>query len=701
MSWLNNTQAEIAITIDGTDFSPEFTGGQITDGSAINTGAVLTSGTLNFAELPLEANELPKLEDYQKSKFGRGKVVIITIKRGGSEWRHPRGYLYIIDSTYDMEARELSIDVGCLLTLHNITDEIGSLSSLTDFTLPGDSDADVEVATFRDLLQAIAAEGKFIWQKNDGSIEKREFFRSGPGDDQADGMGSAKEPGLWTSVRDETALAVQPLSNGSPVPDQIKVTYSWEVSEGDGDSDVDPETGYPIETDYTESTYYLEHPANIKKIQTICTTNPQGIRTCREVSINAAKEQLSVIKNTESIRYYGGPGGSVSTEITITKGPAVEMNGGYYGELYAFQLARAGGDSSQVNLGGVDQIIQTKTQRDYEYGPGGEVLKQVDRQFKNYLGAMTQNDWRSGSAEGGLFEPESPLQVANRGFLTDINSITSSLYLDRITTTTYDYYDDKTVQFEETLTSSAACNGVGIYPPTGDRVLVDIGADKNGVRTTVKRTSSGGLLNPDQPIRNPGTANVTTKSAVYVDETSKYPTTPAGAIVLSTNIPYSQPGLSESEAREVAANYARILRSQLEGDSAGIRIAEQMRKELLGPELNAGSSNVASAYFPGMPFTYHDRTYDATLKLRMNSTGWALAQGESIFSTEGCLVGRSNGQVTDPVNVDAATLVEAFKPVAQQQGIISTLQEELQAISDDCQAKADLMAQVDAELAGR
>lgn len=675
MSWLNNTQASIIVTINDEDFTQEFTNGQITDGSAINTGAVLTGGTLDFAELPGQQ----RLEDYEKSKFSRGTLVKIDVVIAGETKRHPRGWLYVIDSTYNMESRALALDVGCILTMHNITDDIGDLFSWTEFPLPGEDPDDEEVATFSDLLQAIASEGKFIYQKSDGTIEKLGFF-------DGDGLGSFKAPAAWVSVRDFTALAAQPLSNGSPVPDTVKISYSWEVSSGDDGGETDPITGKAQETDYTESTYFLEHPANIKKLQKVCTTYPDGSRVCKEVALNDAKKQFSVDKTEQSKRIYAGPGGSVSTEKNLTYGPAVEMAGGYYGELYAFELARANGNNNAVTLKGLNEILQTSSERTYEYGTGGEVVKQVERQFKNYLGAMTPNDWRAGSAEGTTYDPEDPPANALRGFLT--SPPLTEMYLDRMQTTTFTYYDDRTVEYTETLTCSAACNGVGIYPPVGARVLQNIDADNNGVKTTVKRTSMAGLLNPDQPGRNPGGNIVSTKSAVYVDESSKYYPTSAGSIVLTSNVPYTVPGQSEADARRMAANYARITRAQLEGDAAGVRIAESMRPEIFG-------------YVPGMPFSYYDRTYSTTLKLRMNSTGWAMAPGESIFSTEGCLIGRSNGTVEIPSNIDAVQLGEIFKEVDEQQKVVADLTDELDALSEDCDKKQALMAAIDAEIAGR
>ena len=671
MAWLNNTAAECVITIDGIDYSSEFVSAQITDSSGINTGAVYTSGQFTFAELPGSQ----RLEDYSNTKFGRGKLIELSLTIAGVTRPHPRSHLLLVKSAYDMQSRTLTIEAGCKLSMRNLTNDCSGLESFTIFPLPGEAEGDENEPTFSDLVAAVATEGKFLYQDNKGTIQKLAFF-------EGDGFGSSKADAQWVSVRDYTALSVAPLSAGAAVPDLIKVSYSWNQANNTG-TDTDPGSGKPYEEDFSESTYWLEHPANIKKLQSICTTLPDGTKQCKEVAINAAKKQFSVTKESSSIRRYGATGGSVSSESEITQGPAVEMQGSYYAELYAYRLARNNGSSSGVPLEGLNRIIQTKRERTYTYGPGGEVLKTVEKQYKTMLAAMTQNDWRAGNSRTGeVFDPESPPTSASRGFLT--NPPSNRMFLESQVTTTYQYYDDRTVELQENLKSSAQCNGVGVYPPTGSRSLQNINATNNGVKTTTKRTSMGGLLNPDQPPRNPGGITYISKSAVYEDESRKYEPTDEGSVTLSTTMPYSVPGLPETRQRELAANYAKVLRNQLEGDAAGIRVAETMRPEIFD-------------YIPGMPFSFYDRIEEKLVKLRMNATGWAIAPGQAIFSTEGCFIGISNGTVNIPSNVDAPSVNACLVDVMAKREEIQKKQEELEQVTADCEDVAQLLQDIEEE----
>lgn len=677
MAWLNNTAAKIYLTIqdaDGNDvdYSNELTSAQITDGSAINTGAVLTGGSINLTELPGNS----RLEDYNQRKFGRGRLVLIDIEINGDRQRHPRGWLYVLGSTYNMEARTLSMEVGCILTMHNITDEIGDLDQYTVFPLTAN---DEEVATFKNLLSAVNTEGKFLWQNNLGQIKKDEFFKG-------DGLGSFKEEAKFVSVRDYTCLQVSPLGSSNVVPDTIKVGYTWQT-EVNTPGDEDPTTGKPQEEDTTESTYFLEHPANLRRKQQVCTTDPQGNRTCKEIMVNTAKRQYSVTKTSSSIRRYGAIGGSVSTENEITRGPAVELAGSYYAELYAFNLAQNNYNPSGVNPAGLDEVVQSSRERTYEYGTGGEVLKQIEKSYKNVLSAMTPNDWRAGNAETGvIFDPEEPPTGATRGFLTSPPK--TSLFLHTQTTVEYTYYDDRTVQVTTTLTSSAGCNGVGIYPPTGERILQNIGADNNGIETVQKRTSTGGLLNPDQPPRNPGGKTLETKSGVYIDESAKYYPTEAGSVTLTTSVPFAVVGASENAMRTYASNYAKVLRNQLEGDAAGIRVAESMRPEIF-------------QYSPGMPFSFYDTTLEKLVKLRMNSTGWAMAPGQAIFSTDGVFIGISNGTVEIPENVDAVTIADLAREFGEAKKEYEEVEVEYEEADQDCEDKNAFLDAIAAEIYDR
>lgn len=621
MTWLNNTTATAKLSIAGVDYNDNIIAVQITDQSVVNNGAMFTTGTINLGEAPGES----KLEDYAKTKFPRNALVLIDLEIDGETKRHPRGYLYVLDSTWNPEDRTQQIAVGCLLTLYNATDNIEELRTLTAYELPED-------AGFSEFASSIAAEGKFLWQDNQGDLHKIDFYGG-------DGLGSEKEPAEWVSVRDHTALSSAPLGGGTPVPDTIKMTYSWEEDapeEGDG-SDDEPD-GKPAETDQTTSTYWLEHPARLQRKQTVCNQTPTGT-VCKEINVNDAKTTFSVTKTVQSKRNYNGPGNSLGTEIQITKGVACEVQGSYFAERYSWELARNGYKDDGIQLRGLNVITQEKREKTYEYGSGGEVVRTVQKTYKNYIAAMTQNDWRSGIGQTeASYDPSGPQPGAGqRGFLTEIPD--DKMYLDQKVIVKYEYFDNKTKETTTTIKSSAVCNDVGIYPATGSRVLQDIGADTNGTRETSTRTSSGGLVNPDQPGR-PGEDGKVTRSAVFTQESTKYLPTAAGSVTYSGTIPFTSKLWTEETAREITANYTKHIKAFIEGDSAGIRVAECMRPEIFD-------------YYPGMPFTYYDRQYNKVVKLRMNATGWAISATEALVSTDGIFIGLSNGTVDIGSNVPA------------------------------------------------
>ena len=667
MSWLVNQTAKPLLTIDGTDYSDNLVSITLADQSCVNNALIICSGTITLRSRGGEGGEL---EDYDKRRFQRGDLVLIDLEIRGVVQRHPRGRLHVIDSTWDPENRQSEINVGCQLLLNQLSDNIDGLRSKTEYELP-------QTAGFAELNSAIQSEGYFIWQDRAGQIRKQDYY-------EGDGMGSAKEPAAFVSVRDYTCLASTPLGQGLVVPDIINITYQWATSQDD-DTPIDG-IGNRYDEDSTESTYWLEHPANIKKRQTVCTTGADGVRTCKEVIVNDAKRQFSVVKTNANRRYYGGPGGSVSSEVSNTIGPAVELNGSYYAETYSWEAARLPPEQwGNVQLKGLGNIRQGHTETSYEYGTGGEVLKRVQKTWRNMIAAMTPGDWRASVGEESGFDPENPPEAVNRGFLT-VPPVDKQ-FLEQQVTTTWEYFDDKTIELAVTLKSSAQCNGVGIYPPTGPRILQDIDATNNGIETRVKRTSMGGLTAPDQPDRNPGNPNVQTQSAVYEDIGDKYVVGPAGPVVYATTMPYTNLEDTEADARDRAARFARITRAFMEGDAQGIRVAEAMREELFN-------------YRPGMAFSYYDAQYDRLVKLRMNATGWTITPTGCLMATDGLFIGTSNGTVAYPpsntVKPEANTLYAEYLQAKADYDVAQANYDGASEICSDCSDLMDAILQEEA-----
>ena len=622
MSWLINTTATPELFIGGTNYSANLLNFQVTDSSIMGSGMVTTQGRILLAELPGQTSLL----DYGKTKFARGESVTLSLTIDGVKRRHPRGSLIVIDSSYNNTDRTVEVNLGCLLTMYGITDNVENIKNKTNYKLEGD-------CTFSDLSDALVMEQSFLYVDAYGEIVKKQFYGG-------DGLGSNIASPEWVSVRDHTALSSQPLGVGGVVPDKIIVTYTWLEDEQieEDEQDQEDESGTKFTQDISESYYWLEHPANLKRKQKVCST-VNGVKTCEVREIFDGKRTFSVSKTTTDSTYYGGPGGSTSMQTSVTIGPQVELNGGYFGELYSYELARNGGNPAGVLMRGLDNVTQQMQERTYEYGAGGEVTKTIDKTFKNIINAMNASDWRASNTTD--FESSSPFSSSTggtqRGFLTGLPR--DSFYLQQQVTTTFEYYDDRTVETTVTLVSSADCNNTGIYPKEGGRTLQNLDATANGIETSTRRTSLSGLVNPPQPDRiGEGTPGKITKSATVTDVSTRYSPTAAGSVTSELQVPYQQDTDSEATARRRAIEYAQYTRNLIEGDSAGIRVAEAMRPEIFD-------------YYPGMPFAFYDRTVNKVVRLRMNACGWAVSNEDALMSTDGVFCGVSNGTVNIGSNI--------------------------------------------------
>ncbi len=108
MSWLINTAATPILTIGATDYSHNLVSFSVSDTSVVNTGIVTTQGRVVLAELPGQTILL----DYDKTKFPRGTAVQLDLTIDGVTRRHPRGSLFILDSSYNNNKRTIELNVG-------------------------------------------------------------------------------------------------------------------------------------------------------------------------------------------------------------------------------------------------------------------------------------------------------------------------------------------------------------------------------------------------------------------------------------------------------------------------------------------------------------------------------------------------------------------------------------------------------------
>jgi hypothetical protein len=641
MTWLVNKTRGVILTINGTDYTSNLLQISLSDGSVVSSGVLTTNGSIVLGQLPGGAS----IEDYDKDFFARGRLVLIDVKNSDDTTvRHPRGYLYIVDSSYSPEERQLTLDVGCRLYLASLSDNIQDLLSQTEFEIPENQQ------DFSALNNAIQSEAKILWQDNQGNLQKDDFF-------EGDELGTSRAAGQWVSVLGQTTIEVSPLGQGRLVPDSIELTYTREVGSDEPFDKVD--------TTETTSNYFLTYPATVwvrrrpedglggvsgagasstrptGRTSDICGDSPSvppssgGDETCSEGYTSEPSKVIDAVQSYEITNsYYEGPGGQLSLVESEKYGPAVELNSQYYADLYAFCVwgyGSACNPSGGCPYPGLAQVKQNYSVRKYEYGTGGQLVKTTLDEYLNKLNCAQPQDWRSGVK-----------QAAGQLEFSEFNEVpTDQFFLARRTITTFEYFDNGTIQFERTLTS-----------PCGSSTRPGISSGcieaTCGVETSQRRISRSTSVAPEGPDRIGDGSFKNTVTATISDQ--RYPdgyvtppneTTP---VIVTQQIPLPLTGTAQ-QAQSKAGRYLRYIRQIKEGDARGLRISEALRSEIL------------TNWRPGMPFRYADTANSTVLALRMNACNWAMDQDECLVGTDGIYIGRSNGVVSIGSNVTGGEII--------------------------------------------
>ena len=132
MGYLVQKTRVSTLTVGGIDYTSSFVSFNVSDASAKRNGLVTTTGSLVLGQRPGQTD----IEDYDRDIFKRGTQVILDLTTpGGSSYRHPRGLLYIITVSYDVEAEQLNIELGCQISLMQLTDDPDTILPLVPIYL--------------------------------------------------------------------------------------------------------------------------------------------------------------------------------------------------------------------------------------------------------------------------------------------------------------------------------------------------------------------------------------------------------------------------------------------------------------------------------------------------------------------------------------------------------------------------------------
>ena len=240
MSYLVQKTRVAQLLIGGVDYTSSLIEWSVSDVGAYKQGLITTSGELKLGQRPGQSD----IEDYDRNLFKRGTVVTLDMTEpGGSSYRHPRGYLYVIGTSYDVESETLIVDIACKLSLAYLTDNADEVLPLVPIPL------DPAQRRIENCAASFASAGMVLYQDNQGILQSRKFF----GTDSTAGI----EAGEWTSVLGTTALSVSPLASDGAIPDQIHLSY--QVPAG---ALAEDNTG-KVDTVTEVSNYFLNYPATV------------------------------------------------------------------------------------------------------------------------------------------------------------------------------------------------------------------------------------------------------------------------------------------------------------------------------------------------------------------------------------------------------------------------------------------------------
>jgi len=664
MGYLVQKTRAAQLLIGGQDYTSSLVSFQVSDSGAFKKGLMTTSGTLVLGQRPGGT----EIEDYDRNLFKRGTLITLDVTEpGGASYRHPRGYLYAISTSYDVESEQLNVEIGCQLSLAYLTDNTETILPLVPIHL------DPAQQTVENCSAAFASAGMVLYQDNQGSLVSRKFF----GTDSSAGI----EAGEWVSVLGESALSVSPLASGGAVPDKIKLSY--QVPDG---LLADDQLG-KVDTTVETSQYFINYPATIWKrnpdpipsgevtvpVQVApqsqapsstsgCGNTPtpptnSGGETqyrtynyylCNDLwTTDRASEYLPATRVSTSSTTYGAPGAQTSYQVQTVEGPEIEANSGYFADWYAFCVATYGSacnPQGNCEYYGMDTQLLSKQETFYEYGEeANELVRTVQDTYQTVLSAYTADDYRSGIKNGIPQSFQQGLSAAD------------GMYRQSRVITEYSQEGNSNVQLTTTYTSMTSR---GLGPNSGASLDA-----LDGIKTSVRRESTTTTtldIRPDTV--NTATTSTTGESTELILNTNSYITPPSEAAdyILDESIPVPLLSETKSEIDTWVADYSEYLTRFVKGDLYGLQIAESMRSEIV------------SNWYPGMPFRYADTSNNKISAMRMDACAWGVTQDEAIVVTNGIWLGFSSGTLNLGSNLVGNSRPDMTRPTPETPDPIPT-----------------------------
>ena len=195
-----NTSTAVYVYINGQDVSEYLIEGSLSDDSVYTNSIITTTGSMSLGVTP-------SVLDFNRTIYPIGSKVEIWVKLDtGKVALHPKGTLYVINSTVSPENQTLNLDIGCSLAFISDKEEsyaaavqglFALLSNISYFVIE-----QYDLSTLSTLLEV---ENAIIYQDPYGNIQKVPAFGS-------DGMGGNLAGPKLSSFDKYTAISIESIS---------------------------------------------------------------------------------------------------------------------------------------------------------------------------------------------------------------------------------------------------------------------------------------------------------------------------------------------------------------------------------------------------------------------------------------------------------------------------------------------------------
>ena len=247
---LANATSKIRLFINEEDYSDYLVEGSISDDSAYSTNIITSKGSVKLAGDT-------SILDYNKTLFPIGsRVTIYSTLDNGNLAKLPRGHLYVLNSSIDVNERSTTLELGCSLAYLSeregvFTDEVEDLirTFISSSTLGAFVIEDYNLSTLQTLLEI---DGRVIFQDRWGNIQYVDQFGS-------DGLGSNIADAKLTSFDKTSAISIESIGGAiEDIPSAIRVETNVETPTSKNDDNEDDPTPPPYIT--SETTRLIKRP---------------------------------------------------------------------------------------------------------------------------------------------------------------------------------------------------------------------------------------------------------------------------------------------------------------------------------------------------------------------------------------------------------------------------------------------------------